>query len=113
MAKHKKGAIVDVTTHGQGDVSEGGTVTDSSEDNNPATVLLKCPIGEIGKEFIPRYTHAQVGALTKTEAFGLKRLARGLEDSGVKLANGKLIDSSPKAIRWLLQEIGTLAVRIA
>lgn len=54
-------------------------------------------------------SHVEVGNLKPAERDILKRLRTGLSDAHVKLESGKHVESAADVVRWLLQQVATLA----
>lgn len=66
------------------------------------TVTIVAPLGSYPlAAYVAR--RCDVQQLTEPQRSVLKRLARGLSDSGATLANGKVIRSESDAIKWLLE----------
>lgn len=72
--------------------------------NQPQEVLVAVPVLDVGDGYIPRDVYAR--GLTSKQATNLKRLMRGLEDSGAKLENGSFVNDRTKAVKWLLEQLG-------
>lgn len=63
---------------------------------------------EFGKAYLP--DRVDSGLLTQPERLAFKRLVRGLDAAGERLADGTFCaDTRRSALRWLLQAIGETA----
>jgi hypothetical protein len=52
-----------------------------------------------------RLRHVDIGRLTQRQANMLKRIHRGLEDSGATLANGRQVRTAADVVRYLLENM--------
>jgi len=70
------------------------------------TVELAIPFGEIPPgAYVSRTERVEFTSMTRRQSVALKKLTRGLEDSGKKLDDGTLIKRPGQAMRWLLEQI--------
>lgn len=74
------------------------------------TVRVKLPLldlasagGEEDRAYRSRHVEARLdGAQAET----MKRLFRGLDQVGARLANGRRVGSNADAVRWVLEQVG-------
>ncbi len=92
-----------------GPATEPATISQEM-DPAPSTVSIDVPLGQVdldqvaaGKLHLSR--HVEIGRLTHDQKLALRRLQRGLDQSGARLANGKRIGSNADAVRWLLEQV--------
>lgn len=67
---------------------------------------LDVPMGELASgAYVPRFERMEFRSMSLVQARSLKRLTRGLEDSGETLSNGTRVSRPGQAIRWLLEQL--------
>jgi len=84
--------------------SDAATQRRSDEGANGAAVvtLVDIPLGPANDGYVSRHVDLY---LSRPEAEAAKRLYNHFEANPTKLADGRFIDSVPKAVRWLLQQL--------
>ncbi len=76
--------------------------------NEPTTksVSLTAPVAELadGHGSNPQSGHV-AARLDRRQAVALNRLFHGLDQAGVRMANGKRVFSRADAVRWLMEQL--------
>lgn len=76
------------------------------EATTDADLSIHFPVGPATPDdtrYMPRDVHLE-SRLTHSQSVALRRIADGLEHSRARLTNGKYVDSSAAAVRWLLEQ---------
>ena len=70
-----------------------------------ATVLVELPLGGVdSNEYLSSHVEARLKTLGQRMA--MKRMLRGLQNSGAKTKDGRPVQRAGEAIRWLMEQIG-------
>lgn len=75
---------------------------EGAKDSEGGVATIEVPLGEVGPGEYAQ-THVSLN-LNPGHAMALKRLRRGLYDTGATLKDGKMISSNADAIRYLLDQ---------
>ena len=68
------------------------------------TVVIELPLGEVGeKEYLSRHVESRLK--TREQQQNMKRLVRGLQQSGAATKNGRPVQRAGEVIRWLMEQI--------
>ena len=68
------------------------------------TVLIEAPVGALVEgDYRPR--HVSI-ILFGEQQSAMKRLFRGMDETGSRLKNGRRVSSNADAIRYLLEQVG-------
>jgi len=81
------------------------TQTNPSEpERTIQTVEIILPLGEVGEqEYLSRHVESRLK--TRKQQLAMKRLLRGLKQSGMTTADGRPVQRPGEAIRWLVEQI--------
>jgi len=85
--------------------SEEPKVAEGGKPPFPTFASLVVPLGPETVDGGYTAHRVDVNNMSKVQRNNLKRLTRGLEDSGAKLKNGKAVTKSIDAIRWVLEKL--------
>ena len=70
----------------------------------PTTTIIEVPLGTVGeKEPLVRHVESRLRA--RNQQLALKRLLRGLQETGTTLADGRPVRRPGDVIRWLMEQI--------
>lgn len=66
-------------------------------------ITVEAPLGDlIPDQYEPRHVDAH---LTAQQARALRRLRNGLDERHERLRGGKVVQTAPDAVRWLLEQL--------
>lgn len=69
-----------------------------------STVLIEAPIGALVEgDYKPR--HVSI-ILFGEQQIAMKRLFRGMDETGARLKNGRRVSSNADVVRYLLEQVG-------
>ena len=89
---------------GATDAPPDSVPTEAAPEAAIATVLLELPLGEVNKgEYLS--THIEARLKTREQRLAMKRLLRGLQETGAKTKDGRPVQRPGEAIRYIAEQI--------
>lgn len=76
----------------------------AEEKSSCAVVTVELPLGDVGeKEYLTRHVESRLK--TREQQMAMKRLLRGLQNSGATTRDGRPVQRPGEAVRWWLEQI--------